>query len=93
MQTKILDLPSLLREEGQAMSIWWSVTPHRGEGVVRVTAAMMQVVAQLDALEQRLSPMEYIGTFGAATDLIHLALAMEVASAENHVVLLDLQRR
>jgi hypothetical protein len=59
---------------------------HRGEGVVQITAAMTQVVAQLDPIEQRLSPMEYIGSFGAATDLIHLALAMEVASAEKQVV-------
>lgn len=59
---------------------------HRAEGVIQITKAMTQVVSHLDPLEQRLSPMEYTGSFGAATDVIHLALAMELASAESQVV-------
>lgn len=45
-----------------------------------VVGAMMQVLAGLDPLGQRISPMEYAGAFGAASDLVHLALAVELAS-------------
>jgi hypothetical protein len=83
----VMDASILAAGKGAGdVSIVVSDADHRGEEVVRITAAMTQVVAQLDPLEHRLSPMEYIGSFGAATDLIHLALAMEVASAESQVV-------
>lgn len=59
---------------------------HRPEGVMQITNTMTQLVAHLDPLEQRLSPMEFAGAFGAASDLIHLALAVAVASTEKKLV-------
>lgn len=57
-----------------------SDTDHRSQPNMVVVGAMMQVLARLDPLEQRISPMEYAGAFGAASDLVHLALAAELAS-------------
>jgi len=53
---------------------------HRQQASMAVVAAMLQVLAGLDPLEQRLSPMESAGSFGIAADLVHLALAVELAS-------------
>lgn len=53
---------------------------HRPQASMAVVAAMQQVLAGLDPLEQRLSPMESAGSFGIAADLIDLALAVELAS-------------
>ncbi|WP_157751009.1 hypothetical protein [Janthinobacterium svalbardensis] len=53
---------------------------HRPQASMAVVAAMLEVLAGLDPLEQRLSPMESAGSFGAAADLVHLALAVELAS-------------
>ncbi|WP_139842446.1 hypothetical protein [Janthinobacterium sp. GW458P] len=53
---------------------------HRPHASMAVVAAMQQVLAGLDPLEQRLSPMESAGSFGIAADLVHLALAVELAS-------------
>lgn len=53
---------------------------HRPQASMAVVAAMLQLLAGLDPLEQRMSPMESAGSFGAATDLVHLALAVELAS-------------
>ncbi|MCC7601126.1 hypothetical protein IGS61_26805 [Janthinobacterium sp. FW305-129] len=53
---------------------------HRQQASMAVVAAMQQVLAGLDPLEQRLSPMESAGSFGIAADLVHLALAVELAS-------------
>lgn len=63
-----------------------SDTDHRVQGNMAVIAALTQTMEHLDPLENRLSPMEYAGSFGAATDVIHLALAMEMASSESQVV-------
>ena len=52
---------------------------HRTAGSLEVIDAMAQVLVALDPLEHRISPMEYAGAFGAASDLIHLALAVELA--------------
>lgn len=56
-----------------------SDSDHRSRGSLEVINGMAQALAGLDPLDQRLSPMEYAGAFGAATDLIHLALAVELA--------------
>ena len=53
---------------------------HRPQASMAVVAAMLEVLAGLDPLEQRLSPMESAGSFGIAADLIDLALAVELAS-------------
>ncbi len=55
---------------------------HRPQASMAVVAAMQQVLAGLDPLEQRLSPMESAGSFGIAADLIDLALAVELASGK-----------
>lgn len=52
-----------------------------------VVATMLDVLAGLDPLEQRLSPMESAGSFGIAADLIDLALAVEPASEKPALVL------
>ncbi len=62
-----------------------SDTDHRVQGTMAVIGALAQTMEHLDPLEDRLSPMEYAGSFGAATDVIHLALAMEMA-ADSEVV-------
>lgn len=58
-----------------------SDTDHRLSGSVEVIRAMEQVLPELDVLSRRLAPMALAGSFGAASDLIHLALAAEAASA------------
>lgn len=58
---------------------------HRTQGSMEVVGAMGQVLATLDPLEHRISPMEYAGAFGAAAALVNLALAAELA-AEKPVV-------
>jgi hypothetical protein len=63
-----------------------SDTDHRVQGSMDVIGALAQVMEHLDPLEDRRSPMEYAGSFGAATDIIHLALAMELAAADSLVV-------
>jgi hypothetical protein len=55
---------------------------HRPQASMAVVATMLQVLAGLDPLEQRLSPMESAGSFGIAADLIDLALAVELASGK-----------
>ena len=64
----------------QAIGFLVSDSDHRTRGIMEVIGAVSKALAGLDPLEQRLSPMEYAGTFGAATDLIHLAIATELAS-------------
>ena len=56
-----------------------SDSDHRSPGSVAAIGAMTQVLSELDPLEHRISPMEYAGAFGAASDLVHLALAVELA--------------
>lgn len=60
---------------------------HRPQASTAVVAAMLEVLAGLDPLEQRLSPMESAGSFGIAADLVHLALAVELASEKPALVL------
>lgn len=52
---------------------------HRVAGAMEAAAAMTLHTAHLDPLEDRISPMQYAGWFGAATDLIHVALGAELA--------------
>lgn len=56
-----------------------SDSDHRTRGSMEVVGAMTQLLAGMDPMEQRISPMEYAGAFGAASDLVHLALAIELA--------------
>ena len=55
---------------------------HRPQPGMAVVAAMLQLLPALDPLAQRLSPMESAGSFGIAADLVHLALAAELASEQ-----------
>ena len=63
-----------------------SDTDHRVEGQMAVIGALSRVAEHLDPLYDRLSPMEFAGSFGAATDIIHVALAMELADADGKIV-------
>lgn len=56
---------------------------YRTRGGMEVIGVMAHVLAGLDPLEQRISPMEYAGAFGAATDIVHLALAVELAGEKS----------
>jgi hypothetical protein len=62
----------------------FSDSDHRVKGNLEVITMMTQILPHLDPLEHRISPMEYAGFFGAATDLIHLALAMENSASDEH---------
>jgi hypothetical protein len=62
-------------------------TDHRAAGVMEATLAMGQVLPGLDPLLQRLSPMEHAGCFGAAADLVHMALAAEMAATSQQPIL------
>lgn len=64
-----------------------SDSDHRAQGSMAVIDAMSHVLAGLDPMEQRLSPMEYAGAFGAATDLVSLALAVELATGQSVLAL------
>ena len=50
--------------------------------------AMAQVLAGLDPLPQRICPMEHVGAFGAASDLIHIAFAAELAGQASVLALM-----
>lgn len=65
-----------------------SDSDHRARGSKEVIGAMMHLFSELDPMEERISPMEYAGAFGAASDLVHLALAVELAG-EKSVLLLS----
>jgi hypothetical protein len=62
----------------------FSDSDHRVKGNMEVIKMMTQILPHLDPLEHRVSPMEYAGFFGTATDLIHLALAMENSASDEH---------
>ena len=67
------------------VSVVVSDSDHRTRGSMEVVGAMRQVFATLDPLEQRISPMEHAGAFGAAADLVNFVLAAELA-AEKPVI-------
>jgi hypothetical protein len=56
-----------------------SDTDHRLPRSLEVIQAMEQMLPELDPLTQRITPMAFAGNFGAASDLIHLALAADMA--------------
>lgn len=64
-----------------------SDTDHRLPRSLEVIQAMEQTVPDLDPMSHRLTPMAYAGNFGAATDVIHLALAACSASTSGQPTL------
>lgn len=52
---------------------------HRAAGMIEAAAAMTSHLPHLDPLADRISPMQYAGAFGAATDLVHICLGAEQA--------------
>jgi hypothetical protein len=56
-----------------------SDTDHRIKASMQVVGAMTQLLPGLDPLAQRISPMEFTGIFGAATGLVHMVIAVEMA--------------
>lgn len=64
-----------------------SDTDHRLEPLgLEVIAAMLQTLPDHKP-QDRISPMEYAGSFGIASDIIHLALAAELAEATEQAIL------
>lgn len=62
-------------------------TDHRLEPRgLEVIAAMLQTLPEHKSLN-RISPMEYAGSVGLASDIIHLALAAEIAEATEQAIL------
>lgn len=64
-----------------------SDTDHRFSRASEVIDAMEKTLPELDPLSQRIGPMAYTGSFGAASDLIHIALAAEMATTTEQAVL------
>ena len=72
---------AIVADGGSASSVGAIVSDadHRAAGVIEATAAMTLHVPHLDPLADRISPMQYAGWFGAATDLVHICLGAEHA--------------
>lgn len=64
-----------------------SDSDHSNSGITEVVAAMRSIFASLDPFQDRISPMENAGSFGAATDMINLVLAAELAGERTALVL------
>ncbi|AMO95527.1 hypothetical protein CFter6_2861 [Collimonas fungivorans] len=64
-----------------------SDTDHRMPRSQEVIHAMEKVLPNLDPLSQRIAPMALAGSFGAASDLIHIALAAEMAATTEQAAL------
>ncbi|AIY41058.1 putative transmembrane protein [Collimonas arenae] len=64
-----------------------SDTDHRFSRTAEVIDAIGQTLPELDPLSQRIAPMAYAGSFGVASDLIHIALAAEMATATEQATL------
>lgn len=62
-------------------------TDHRFPRSAEVTQAMEQTLPGLDPLSDRINPMAFAGYFGAASDLIHMALAAEAVATTEQAVL------
>ena len=64
-----------------------SDTDHRMPRSQEVIHAMEKTLPELDPLSQRIAPMALTGSFGAASDLIHMALAAEMAASTEQATL------
>jgi hypothetical protein len=64
-----------------------SDTDHRFPRNAEVIQAMEKTLPELDPLSDRIAPMAFAGNFGAASDLIHMALAAEMATATEQAAL------
>lgn len=64
-----------------------SDTDHRFARSGEVIEAMGETLPELDPLSQRIAPMAYAGSFGVASDLIHIALAAEMTTATEQAAL------
>lgn len=64
-----------------------SDTDHRMPRSQEVIHAMEKLLPDLDPLSQRIAPMTLAGSFGAASDLIHIALAAEMAASTEQAAL------
>ncbi|AMP02699.1 hypothetical protein [Collimonas pratensis] len=64
-----------------------SDTDHRFARTSEVIDALGKTLPGLDPLSQRTAPMAFAGSFGAASDLIHIALAAEMATTTEQATL------
>lgn len=64
-----------------------SDTDHRLSRASEVIDAMGEILPELDPLSHRTAPMAYAGSFGVASDLIHIALAAEMATTTEQAAL------
>jgi hypothetical protein len=80
LTTCITEAMAATQTTADKIGIVISDTDHRPPRSLEVVQAMEQALPELDPLSQRITPMAYAGYFGAASDLIHLALAAEMAA-------------
>lgn len=62
-------------------------TDHRFSRTGEVIEALGKTFPDLDPLSQRINPMAFAGSFGAASDLIHLALGAAAAATSERATL------
>jgi hypothetical protein len=62
-------------------------TDHRFSRTGEVIEALGKTLPDLDPLSQRINPMAFAGSFGAASDLIHLALGAAAAATSERATL------
>lgn len=62
-------------------------TDHRFSRAGEVIETLGKTLPDLDPLSQRINPMAFAGSFGAASDLIHLVLGADAAAASEQAAL------
>jgi hypothetical protein len=85
--TCIKDAMAVTDTTADKIGIVISDTDHRMPRSQEVIHAMEQALPELDPLSQRIAPMALAGSFGAASDLIHIALAAEMAATTEQAAL------
>ena len=87
LTTCITDAITAAKTTTDSVGSMISDTDHRFLRNTEVIQAMEQILPGLDPLSDRINPMAFAGNFGAASDLIHMALAAEMAIATEQAAL------
>jgi hypothetical protein len=85
--TCITEAMAVTQTTADKIGVVISDTDHRVPRSQEVIHAMEQALPELDPLSQRIAPMALAGSFGAASDLVHIALAAEMATATEQAAL------
>lgn len=87
LTTCITDAMTAAKATADSIGSVISDTDHRVARNAEVSQAMEKTLPGLDPLADRINPMAFAGYFGAASDLIHIALAAELATASEQAAL------